>query len=116
MLLICLLLLFLLACLFCLSGPIIIVENLDNMTTDNIIASSSTVNPSYSEYTDKCALLPQKNAANIEFLKEQMSKFTGIPEQVNALSTKVAALFAQQQSYANSLAGNEPPVSSNLVS
>jgi predicted PurR-regulated permease PerM len=68
----------------------------------------------YSEYPNKCDLLPQKNAANISYLKDQMDKLYGLPEQVASLSSKVTALFAQQQAYADSLASNTPPANSNI--
>jgi hypothetical protein len=87
-------------------SPIIIVENIDNIEPQPL---------TYSEYPNKCDFISQKNAANISFLKEQMDKLTGLPEQVNVLSAKVTSLFAQQQAYADSLTSNTPPSNSNEI-
>lgn len=78
-------------------------------------------NTSYSPYTsagqeDELRILEQKNAGNIEYLKERLGDVEQIKGDVSTLKqnmelmqTQIDGLVQQQADYAQELAGSSPP-------
>jgi|LauGreDrversion4_2_1035121.scaffolds.fasta_scaffold09834_6 peptidoglycan hydrolase CwlO-like protein len=87
-----------------------IIEGLDN-----------NENSGYKEYNDNDALiLSKQNAANIQFLKGQYDEINGLQNEVNDLSSNVAALQTQvnglvqsQQDYTNGITSTNSELSTS---
>ena len=67
-------------------------------------------------------ILAQKNAGNIEFLKQQLNSLMGLQKEVTDISSNVVtlndqvlALTQQQQSAATDLVGSSPPEVSGVT-
>lgn len=87
--------------LFC---PVIVIESMDNIQQPQVQSQ-----PVYQEYSNNPTIMEYKNAANIEYLKDQVNKLSGIPEQMNSLQKQVEILFNQQSSFAASITDTKQP-------
>ena len=83
---------------------------------------STTYQPYDTDNPQNAMILAQKNAGNIEFLKQQLNSLMSLQKEVTDISSNVVtlndqvlALTQQQQSAANDLVGSSPPEVSGVT-
>jgi len=96
-----------------------VFEHLYKLNTifEGMTNTKDTINKKqYDKYDNDTFILAQKNAGNIEYLKQRMDEIQNIYSEVQDLSgnvmtlqTQVNGLIQQQQDYANQITGGNPP-------
>jgi hypothetical protein len=73
------------------------IEGLENSTASTASTTSTTSTKEYQNYSDDPLILAKQNAANIEFLKNQMSEIKSYNQTVIDLSNNYVDLYNQVQ-------------------
>jgi P-type conjugative transfer protein TrbJ len=88
----------------------------------NIVEGLENQYSQYENNPNNTLILAQKNAGNIEYLKQRVDKVQGMYDQVQDLSGNVGALQTQlnglvqaQQDYANQMTGGTAPEISGAI-
>lgn len=113
---------------FCISCPSKSIEGFQSENVVNIPQAQvvntpqpQVVNPYDPNGVNEALILSQKNAGNIELLKERINDLDGVNERLNniqqsvdVMQSQINGLVEQQSIYANELVGSTPIVVTGL--